>query len=232
MRHLVKGAEAHPRLRGRVVGVVDRDFGPDNADRWSDTQPSIYALPCHETENLLLDFEILGALAGVSAERARDQAYGFASTRRWWMIGKAVVRELCTDLSGHLPPDPPVDLADAPALREWLRTHDYWPNHRTRCERWQNDAHQIARLAAREAEMQAHLDSEGWQVHFSGKEVLHHLRSYLHRLDRTPQRDPSTPTQRDENLAKLVAREMRARGRIPEPLQRLHGCLRARANLR
>lgn len=145
------------------------------------------------------------------------------------MIGKAVVRELCTDLSGHLPPDPPIDLADAPALRDWLRTHDYWPNHRTRCERWQDDAHRTARLDAREAELQAHLDDEGWRFQFSGKEILRDLRSYLPGLDRTPARDRPSQTQRDENLAKLVAREMRTQRRIPEPLQRLHACLRARA---
>lgn len=183
VRHLVKAAETHPRLRGRVVGVIDRDFGADNSANWSNPQTTMFILPVHEIESLLLDFDILADLAGCPPARARELAHEFASTRRWWMIGKAVIRELCTDLSGHLPADPPVNLPDAQALREWLRAHEYWPNHRTRCDRWQDDMHRSTRLDAREAEIQAHLDNHGWLAFFSGKEVLRHLRSYLPRLD-------------------------------------------------
>lgn len=229
VRHLVKGAAAHPRLRGRVVGVVDRDFGNDNIIKWSDPQTSIFVLPVHEVENLLLDFDVLGALASVPPEQVRDAAHGFAASRRWWMIGKAVVRELCTDLAGHLPPDPPIDLPDGQALRTWLRDHDYWPNHRARCDRWQDDVHRTVRLDTREAELNAHLGSDAWREHFSGKEIFHHLRSHLNTLDRTPKhQQAATSAQRDEDLAKRIAREMRTRGRIPAPLQQLHTCLRAR----
>src|SRR5688572_23512411 len=61
VRHMVRSNPDPDRYC--VFGVVDRDFDDDNEIEWANVGCRIFHLPAHEFENLLLDFDVLAALA-------------------------------------------------------------------------------------------------------------------------------------------------------------------------
>jgi len=93
VRYMVRAATTTHILKDLVVGVVDRDFEDDTSD-WSLPDARIFVLPVHELENLLLDFEVLAALAGKTAAGLYQVALTYAHSQRWWVVGKAILREL------------------------------------------------------------------------------------------------------------------------------------------
>lgn len=93
-----------------VYGVVDRDFDDDNEAQWNSAGCKILHLPVHEFENLLLDFDVLASLAkDTTADALRTVAYDQAVKLRWWMVHKAVLREMRQELGAGFPGDARMD---------------------------------------------------------------------------------------------------------------------------
>ena len=232
VQHIVL-ANPEPR-RYQVYGIVDRDFDDDNESDWSRAQCSILRTPKHEMENLLLDFEVLAALSkGEPAERIRARAHARARETLFWMVCKAVLRDMQEDLGRGYPGDPRLDaLRSLEEVEQHLSRHAYWTEHGAHWTRWSDATHRRDAIRTWHELLQAELDGEGWLSTFSGKELFRYLRSHVRGLDDSPARPPlPTDAERDINLAKRIARKMVELGRIPPAIATMRSVLRAKAGL-
>jgi hypothetical protein len=216
-----------------VYGVVDRDFDDDNEAEWERSECSVLRLPAHELENLLLDFEILASLSkGETAAGIRARAHARATELLWWMVCKAVLRELQEDLGRGFPGDPPSDLRSAGDVERYVGASPYWAEHAGALDRWRASSLLHERVQERQHHFEQQLAGEGWTQSFSGKEILRHLRSTVPGLDEAPPRPPKpSQAERDLNLGKRIARQMREKARIPSKLLELRRVLRKKAGL-
>ena len=229
VRYMVRAAANTPGLKDLVVGVIDRDFedaGPD----WALPDTRIFVLPAHEIENLLLDFEILGALAGRPGAELRSIAYSYVRDQRWWAVGKIILRELRKATTSGFPSDPPEGLAGAHALATWLAGQYYWSIHAEQSAWWSEPANRRHKIDELGTTLEQDLDSDAWLSRFPGKEILRHLRTHVASLDRTPPRAPSSSTERDTDLAKRITRKMVEEARAPKALATLREQLRRRVD--
>jgi hypothetical protein len=218
-----------------VCGVVDRDFDADDEARWGHPECRVFRVPAHELENLLLDFDVLAALAkGDSAGRIEEQAHARAVELKWWMVHKAVLRTLQEELGAGFPGDAPETelLSSAADVEGHLRASEYWREHAAVVQRWAQGPALHDEVERWDRHLSAELAGDGWRLSFSGKEIFRHLRGHVRGLDDAPARPPDpTPSERDLNLAKRIARHMRNEGRIPPALARLHQVVRTKAGL-
>lgn len=229
VRSMVRAAANNRKLRDLVVGVIDRDFEADAPD-WTAPDTRVFVLPAHEIENLLLDFEVLGAMTDKPADELRLLAHTYAQTQRWWAVGKLVLRALRKATSRGFPADPPEGLRDAEAVAAWLDRQRYWQTHAEELAPWRDLDHRRRAIAEFGDMMSQDLETEAWTFTFPGKEVLRHLRTHVPGLDRTPQRTQPSPTTRDLDLAKRITRHMVEVERVPGPLVDLRAQLRRRAS--
>jgi hypothetical protein len=233
VQHMVQASPVP--LRCQVHGIVDRDFDDGDESDWPRPEHRVLRTPTHEMENLLLDFEILATLSkGESAEQIRTRAHARAREILFWMVYKAVLRDMQGHLAGGFPGDAPQDaLRSVDAVEQRLSEHAYWGEHGARWARWSEPRERSQTVRARHDLLQAELDGEGWRSTFSGKELFRYLRSHVRGLDETPARPPQpTDTDRDLNLAKRIARKMREPlGNIPPAITRMRETLRTKAGL-
>lgn len=232
VKHMVGAAPAH--FRGQVFGIVDRDLDDDNEAAWSTADCTVLRLTAHEFENLLLDFDVLSALAKrSSAAEIKDAARAHAIRMLGWMICKAVLREMQIELGADFPTEPALnDVVDVADAEPFIRRYDYWTKHPTAWSVWTSPGAVAARVSSWEQRLRADLSSDAWLSTFSGKEIFRHLRSKVAGLDDAPIRPPNpTPSERDADLGKRVARKMRELGRVPPVIVRLRRVLRQKAGL-
>jgi hypothetical protein len=218
-----------------VYGVVDRDFDEDNKDSWTSPGCRVLRLPAHELENLLLDYEILASLSGTEpASRIRERAREHAQKMRFWMVCCRVLWDMQRDLGKGFPERPasPAGLQSLAEVKRHLDDCEYWRGHGAAWQRWSQSSTRSQQMEVACDDFQKHLESDEWIRSFSGKEIFRFLRSHVPHLDRTPARPPKpSPSERDLNLAKTIAREMRQRDRVPSVLVELRRVLRRKAGL-
>jgi hypothetical protein len=214
-----------------VVGLVDLDFFTPHEDHWVDPSKSVLRLNRHEIENYLLDWGILAKIARCSEQELEQEAAAQARRLIWWMACKRVLHQFSRDLTEGFPSAPKVppdaQAADQTAATSFIKDHPFWKKYRETQKSWQ--PRDIAVKVAQEGERYEQDCASGrWAETFSGKELLHHLRSFA-ALDHASQ---STPAQRDEDLARRVAGEMYKSGKIPGDFRRLREALYQRAGMK
>lgn len=233
VRHMVRSNPDPARYC--VYGLVDRDFDDDNEALWSSAGCQILYLPAHELENMLLDFDVLASLAkGTSATEIEAVAHERAVKLHWWMVHKAVLREMQRELGAGFPVDASTDgsLASAADVAQRLRASRYWTDHEAALKLWIEPTKLDDRIQTWGQRLQSDLDSDAWRQTFSGKEIFRHLRSHVRGLDEAPVRLPNlSATERDLDLGKRIARRMTETQRIPTKLTELRQILRTKAGL-
>jgi hypothetical protein len=229
--HLVLGSPEPERRQ--VYGIVDRDFDEGNERDWPRAECRILRTPTHEAENLLLDFDVLAALSkGEPADQIRERARKRANDLLFWMVCKAVLRDMQVDLGSGFPGDPSASkLHRLEDVEAHLSGADYWARHGAHWTRWTDPAQRKADAGTWHELLRGELEGEGWRESFSGKEIFRYLRSSTRGLDDAPNRRPSTNADRDLDLAKRIARKMREMKRIPPAITRLRDALRTKARL-
>lgn len=214
VRYMVRAAEPNPKFKDLAFGVVDRDYG-ETGSAWSLPSTRIFVLPVHEIENLLLDFEVLGALAHKSPGELRTRALAYVRAQRWWAVGKMILRELRRAMTSDFPTDPPEGLLNADSVAAWLEKEGYWGTHGGHFSDWNRTEYRRIKIDELGATIGQGLESDAWLSRFPGKEILRHLRSYAQGLD------VSSGDDRDLDLAKRVTRRMREERQIPTALVEL-----------
>jgi hypothetical protein len=220
-------------LRGKVYGIVDRDFDEDNQKDWDRAECNVLRLPVHEFENLLLDFEVLSALSkDEPADQLRGYAHAHATKLRWWMVCKACLRDIQAELGGGFPGDPPTvgALNNLKDVEEYVTQHSYWQRQDAAHKKWKQTAPLRNNLQVWLTLFEGELVGDGWVESISGKELLRYLRGQVRGLDETPRRPPQPSlADRNLNLGKRIARKMQELGRVPPTIVRIHRVLREKA---
>jgi hypothetical protein len=231
VEHLVGGAP-HGLAGKSVVGLVDRDFSPENQAAWRNLDVRILRTPAHELENHLLDFDVLAAIAGAASADVEAAARAHATAIRWWMACKTARREVFGALMAYFPEEPPPAGMDQQAATDHLVRSAFWREHQ-RAHATYTPAFIPTRIAQIGADYDAHLASGEWLRSFSGKEIFRHVRTVIPGLVRLAR--GATPAENDENLAVLVARELRKPAFNQSPtaqlFQEMRAALRVRAGL-
>jgi hypothetical protein len=106
VKHMVAGTPK--KLEHKVYGLVDCDFEQPDEASCNGTGKRVFRTPCHEFENLLLDFDVLATLArdDFDAEMLRSRAEQRVRELLWWMSCKATLREIRGTLVVNFPGDP------------------------------------------------------------------------------------------------------------------------------
>ncbi|MEP7124140.1 MAG: DUF4435 domain-containing protein [Byssovorax sp.] len=233
VRHMVRSNPDPERYC--VYGLVDRDFDDDNQAQWSNAGCQILHLPAHELENMLLDFDVLASLAKDTTVAAIEAvAHQRAVAMHWWMVHKAVLREMQRELGAGFPEDVKVDdtLLNAADVALRLRSSAYWTDHAAALKLWIEPAKLDDRIQAWGQQLDSDLAGNAWKETFSGKEIFRHLRSHVRGLDEAPIRPPNpSAAERDLNLGKRIARRMTEMQRVPAKLTELRQILRTKAGI-
>ncbi|MBK7830645.1 DUF4435 domain-containing protein [Nannocystis sp.] len=228
VRYMVRAAASNPSLKDLVFGVVDRDHEDDGPD-WSLPNTTTFVLPVHEIENLLLDFEVLGALADRPPGELRAMARAYVREQRWWAVGKMILRELRRAMTSDFPTDPPEGLRDAGSVAAWLEKQPYWVTHAGHFSAWNGTEYRRGKIDELGVVIGQDFESDAWLSRFPGKEILRYLRTHVAGLDRAPPRGRPTPAVRDMDLAKRITRRMIEEERVPGPLVELRKHLNRKA---
>ena len=221
-----------------VYGVIDRDFGPTNRDRWFNPGPTsrLFRLPAHEVENYLLDPNALhhaGTVAagdgfkldpagidGVLKERADELA--------WWAACGAVMADLSRLITAGFPGEPPkpppaaaAPVSDRNHARDHICDSDWFRDLGTRADPFDEPDEIEARLDQKHDEYAAALSSDEWRQSLPGKELLKHV---IGRVWPVP---AVTAAVRAADLAQTVASWQQLNA-APTALTDLHQAIRER----
>lgn len=233
-------AAAPDALRGRTVtGLVDCDFSTPNRDMWSDPLKPVLRTDVHEFENYLLDFDLLGAVAGENSSDIRDKAKEFAKSIQWWMTCKRVLQDIRSSLNADYPSDPTLreKIASEQNVIDYIGNDAFWRKHDEGRRSWdKKDKHLVNCIQERFQQYEDDLNDNGdaWKRTFSGKEIFRHVRTVIPGLCRVAGRGQSA-AQNDENLAMLMSRRLKnpafAQSPTLQVFQEIRAALRNRAGL-
>jgi len=212
------GKDARGRKATTVFGVVDRDFAVSAG--WTG-ESQTYRLQRHEAENYLLDFDVLAELARDTSESLMREATSYALRCCPWMAARRTLMEIDHGLNENFPgaPDlgqqPPPSLDAAVAL---VGSKAFWKGLRKKLKQHWADVALRDLVHQHHGTFEAEVTNGRWAETFSGKEVLRHLGQRFPKL--------ALP---EVDLAIRVARQWRARTRIPAELADLLAEIKRRA---
>jgi hypothetical protein len=204
---LVSGAPRASQGKA-VVGLVDSDFSLDNQASWKAPDVHILRVPAHEFENLLLDFDVLSAVARTDAAADIEEAgRKYAGKHKWWMACKKALDELRGAVSAYFPADPALSAMSQQQAASHITRSDYWKQHKQALATWDSSTYVERRIAEIGADYDRDLANGDWKRNFSGKEVFRHVRTFMPGLCRYAK--GKTPADNDETMGVLFARELR-----------------------
>ncbi len=236
VKHLTAASRLPPSSRRIVVGVIDRDFGTDNQAKWRRPDVPVLRLPVHELENLLLADEALAEVSRRDIADVTARAETTAAALDTWMACRKVITGICETLGASFPEHPPSQpgLSEQAAL-DSLTTLTFWETHSAAYAQLSASGALEAMFKDALASYRGDINSGTWRDTFAGKEILRSLRSQLG-ID-TALNLKGSPSQRDADLAKEVARRLRTNpalaqtARFRSILDELRAALRDRAGL-
>jgi hypothetical protein len=177
-------------------------------------------------------FDVLAAVSGAAAATIEAAAKAYAKSIQWWMACKTARHEIFGAVSAYFPAEPPAAGMDQQAATDHLVSSSYWKDHRLAFATYTPNflAQRVAQIGG---DYEAHLTSGEWVTSFSGKEMFRHVRTEIPGL--RARAKGTTPAENDENLAVLVARELRKTAFAGSPttglFKEMRAALRTRAGL-
>ncbi|MBN2498690.1 MAG: DUF4435 domain-containing protein [Deltaproteobacteria bacterium] len=225
----IRGVVHDARSQGfrHVCGLLDRDFGVSNRDRWSRNEHGIFIPDVHEIENYLLDPD---ALAGCelnteprSAEEIGDRLRQRADELRAWMACRKTIIEMReVTLRDFLPHPTCEEIPDIEQAKSYIEDSAWYSSLDERTQELVRPNYLSDRLKADHDSYGSCLEGDAWIKEFSGKELLHHIRDWIYT------RGSGRGIQRDSDVAKAVGRWQVENGFIPQVLSELLAALRSR----
>ncbi len=214
-----------------VFGVVDRDYGASNRDRWQNPNIRLFRLSIHEVENFLLVAEALASSrwnnVRLSADQIEALMFEAAQRRCWYEACRIVLGTIRSRFRENFIGDPPQDIADHTAAQRhlcesaWFQNLDVYATQTT-----------VATIAdhLQKAHGQAasQLADGTWRQEFSGKEIFKDIAS---RICNRQQFGGVRSSELDNDIAQAVAEWQTANRQIPPDLIELRSLLRNRVGL-
>ena len=188
-----------------VFGVIDRDFGTSNCDRWTQvlSNEAVFILPVFEIENYLLDWNALSHVSGdFSHKRNTDvickRALRFAKQLLWWFSCCRTISTIRGHLVADFPSFPGLNIRSRRAALEFIENQKWFREIESRVHTL-IDREKIRELIDKSIEMsKGYLESGTWKAEFSGKEIFRMLRGYL------VNEKYASPEEMDLDLAKKI----------------------------
>jgi hypothetical protein len=234
---VVKGVVTDFRKHGHdtVFGLVDRDFGTDNVARWSatDSPPDVFQPRFHELENILLDWDALAG-CGLNLRRKNPSsavdiggwARAEATKQTWWLACRKCLSELQQSHSEDFPSVPSMGaLIDFQSARTCITGSIWFNDLHARTGRILNTTELDRMLMEAHREYLNDLNTGGWTLTFSGKEIYKYILSRINGVPRTPTAEP------DVDLAKSVGEWQLANSAVPKEIDDLKSVLKSRVGL-
>jgi Protein of unknown function (DUF4435) len=228
IRTIVQAAERE-RIR-HVFGLVDRDFGKTNYDRWTENTASrVFTIPRHEMENYCLDAAAIQAcglnnrnrnIAEIGNELRRS-----AEEQQSWLACRRVLSGIRETVLEGFPEHP---------IRQEVRTIDDAIGFIVNSEWFVGLSDRVGRRTTPEAiregldramtDLSNSLATGDWLSVFSGKEIFRQIRTFVYQ----PPQNPASP---DNDFAKAIGQWQYDNRRIPDELHELRLALRGRVGL-
>ncbi|WP_337174817.1 hypothetical protein [Paludisphaera sp.] len=224
VRVMVDSARSNQYLN--VFGVVDRDDGKSNIEKWSSRggPPKVCRLPVHEIENYLLDGEALrhSRYNNRDPRCTGEDLEGFMRKKAegllWYTTCRQTLNELKMRFQADFPALPPQDLDGREAALRYICDSPWFLGLDAKVKKSSREGvdQALERLGERAANA---LAVDDWRRDFAAKEILGDVVSrFCHR--------PGLPGPRDSasihaNIAQEVAEQQRMEGRVPSDLKTL-----------
>ena len=212
-----------------VFGIVDRDFGRTNYDKWlnPDSSFKVFRLPVSEIENYLLDAQcIAGCNVNFnhrSESEVEERIAVHAQTMVCWLACRDVLADYHDDIVKDFPFHPRQNIDSSAAAESYIREQSWFQDI---ADRVANLSEQLpSKLQTAEAERRAQLASGDWRVKYSGKELFREVRGYVF------QPSSGSSTERDIAFARSVAKVQVLNSTVPDSLQTLLTALKTRVGI-
>ncbi|MFM9110791.1 MAG: hypothetical protein ACKOPN_09435, partial [Prochlorococcaceae cyanobacterium] len=207
--------DAHEAGHNNVFGLRDRDFTQSNQDNWLDPtkNPKPFTPEMHEIENYFLDFEGLAQLGrelnphGRTKRDLETRAKDHAANTVWWLATRALIAEVRHGVTKNFPKHPPYNenlktRDDAIRSLTAKLTQPPWSHDIDRTQAI--DTHWIPlELDKNYIDIMNKLESGQWIHHWPGKEIFHHLLSYMG-TEKSMGRDYALAIARHQRLTRTV----------------------------
>ena len=215
--YAVKGIVALERKHGCVnaYGLIDKDFGRDNHDKWHEEGTELVRGTCHEIENYLLD-----AVSMKACEKASiNDRFDFESELKS-IAGKMVCAVACCDVIAGLrktffddfPRHPSIfSITSEKQACEYIVNTDWVTSMEDRAKESLTEKSIASRVHAAVVRYTSNLNDGTWAQTFPGKELFGQVRQCAF-ADKVSLRD----------FAMSIAKYQRVNNRVPAELQELY----------
>ncbi len=212
---------------GHVFGILDRDFGRSNREKWN-TADNFY-LPRHEIENYLLDAYAFTSSPFNTRNRSRSdvttEMQRLANLQPAWLACRHTLNTLrCEATDGFLGSPNLIDITDASTAVNHIVMSAWFQQVASRLTSSLTVVETSKRIDEAIAQFQTDLLTDAWIAKFSGKEIFRQLRAYTYQ----PPQKPGNP---DNDFAKSVGSWQAANDRVPPDIIDLLSAIRTRVGI-
>ncbi len=216
--------DAEPR---HVFGIIDRDFGESNDDRWMNPDVRVFRLPMFEIENYLLDTQLISVCGANFEKRSRkeidEKLNAYAGTMIYWMSCRDVLAKYHNAIMEDFPSHPKQVIQSMDDAEDYIRKQHWYQDLLTRANTISENLSIILQEAAEIRQRQ--LENVEWRREYSGKELFRKVRGYVF------QRSTGSKSEMDVALARSIAMEQVKTGSVPSELQALLEVLKMRVGI-
>jgi hypothetical protein len=212
-----------------VFGIVDRDFGQTNYEKWKnlDSKFQVFRLPVSEIENYLLDAKcIAGCNVNFNRRSESDieeKIVGQARTMVCWLACRDVLAEYHDDTAKDFPCHPRQNIDSLADAESYIRDQTWFQDIAGRVANLSSQLPEKLRTA--DSNRQAQLASGSWRQEYSGKELFRAVRGYVF------QPSGGSAGERDIAFARSIAKVQVQNETVPDTLQTLSSALKIRAEI-
>lgn len=212
-----------------VFGIVDRDFGLSNVDKWMNTSSmvKVFRLPVLEIENYLLDAGLIAECSANFNRRTEDQIEqklaAHARQMVCWLACRDVLSEYHDDIARDFPKHPKQNIQTLNDAEGYIRSQTWFKEIAVRVA--DLAIHLMNKLQAAEETRKAQLERGEWRREYAGKELFREVRGYVF------QGGKGSHSQKDIALARSIATVQIEKSTIPAELRMLQTALKSRVGI-
>lgn len=178
--------DAKKEKHRHVFGIVDRDFGSTNRDKWQTPGDDlrIYKLESHELENLLLNEQAIEASeendCSRTAQQITQRLQSLANNMVWWMATRHLITHINRSAMDGFPQHPRItDVTDLATATNFILQTPWFGHAVQQITTLTSQTYVTQQLQQQSQHYTAALNNGNWRHEFSGKELFRSIRGYI-----------------------------------------------------